>query len=155
MVCPFDGHSPSNSTGGASPRLVPSRPAQHVRIVCPVPSRKPPNRSTRCERLVSASPISPKLSDRLAGLCVDLPADHAPRRRRLLWAYASVSKDFTAACSLRIRQSHRSSLVQDLCNADVFKPLCVGQNSQSLLLHILTGAVVGETKKHRLTPSCI
>ena len=53
------------------------------------------------------------------------------------------------------RSSHRSSLVQNLCNADVFQTLRVGQNSQALLLNILTGAVVGETKHHRLTPSCI
>src|SRR5262245_24532380 len=56
---------------------------------------------------------------------------------------------------LRRVKANRSSLVQDLCNANVFQPLCVGQNSQSLLLHILTGAVIGETKKQRLTPSCI
>jgi hypothetical protein len=30
--------------------------------------------------------------NQFAGLCGDLPADHAPRRRRLLWAYASVLK---------------------------------------------------------------
>jgi hypothetical protein len=52
-------------------------------------------------------------------------------------------------------KSHRSSLVHDLCDADVFRPVCVGQNSQSLVLYVVTGAVVGEAKKHRLTPSCI
>jgi hypothetical protein len=93
MVCPFDGHSPSNSTGGACPRSVPSRPAQHVRVVSLLTSQKSPNRSTRCERVVSASPMSPTLWDRLAGLCVDLAVDHARRRRRLFWAYASNRHD--------------------------------------------------------------
>src|SRR4051812_1465430 len=49
----------------------------------------------------------------------------------------------------------RSSLVQDLCSADVFQPRRVGQNSQSLLLHVSTGAGVGEPKNPRLTPSCV
>jgi hypothetical protein len=52
-------------------------------------------------------------------------------------------------------KAKRSSFLQDLCNADVFQPSRVGQNSQSFLLHILTGVVVGETKKQRLTPLCI
>src|SRR5207248_2041135 len=56
---------------------------------------------------------------------------------------------------LRRTKANRSPLVQDLCDADVFRPVGVGQNSQSLLFHILAGPVVGETKQHRLTPSCI
>jgi hypothetical protein len=83
IVCPFDGHSPSNSTGGACLRSVPSRPAQYVRVVFLVTLRKWPNRSTRFERVVSTSPISPRRWDQIGGRCVDHPADHALRRRRL------------------------------------------------------------------------
>jgi hypothetical protein len=86
-ACPFGGHSPSNSTGGEGPPSVPSRDAQHVRVVSRVPLRKLPNRSIRFERVVSESPRSPTLQDQLAGLCVDLAVHHVPRRRRLLWAY--------------------------------------------------------------------
>ena len=60
-VCPFDEHSPSNSTGGAFRRSVPSRPVQHAHVVSPVSLRKSSNKSTRCERAVLVSPISPLL----------------------------------------------------------------------------------------------
>ncbi len=99
MVCPFGEHSPSNSTGGACPRLTPSKPAQHVRAVSRVFLRRSPNRSTRYERVVSASPTSPKLLGQIVGRCVDLPADHVPRRRRLLWAYAFVPRRVSGSCS--------------------------------------------------------
>jgi hypothetical protein len=51
----------------------------------------------------------------------------------------------------RRQQSNCSSRVHHLCDADVFQSRRVGQNSQSFLLHILTGAGVGETKKKRPT----
>jgi hypothetical protein len=115
MVCPFCGHSPSNSTGDAYPRSVPSRPAPHVRVVSPIPSRKSPNRSTRCERVVSESPRSPTLGDQLVGLCVGLPADHAPRRRRSLWAYRCLKPNYGVVsawwvCSVALIRERRSAV---------------------------------------------